>query len=140
MKTFALEIITPERVAYKGNAEYITVPAYEGELGVLPGHIDCLALLLPGQVKIRENENLRLFAVSGGFAEIHNKKVIILCETAESAEEIDVERANLSKMRAKENLKKKDNENIAQIHAAIQRASARLKVVSDLQKRKKRKQ
>ena len=138
MKTFSLEIITPEKVAYKEEVEQISIPAFEGELGVLPGHIDYLAMLNPGEIRIKKDGELKLFAVSGGFAEIHQKNVVILCETAESAEEIDIARAELSKRRAKEKLKAKEKVDTAQIEAQIQIAVARLRVVSDLKKRKKK--
>ncbi|MBN1384626.1 MAG: F0F1 ATP synthase subunit epsilon [Elusimicrobia bacterium] len=140
MKTFSLEIVTPEKVAYKGDVRQISIPAYEGEMGVLPGHIDYLAMLSPGEIRIKRNDDLVLFAISGGFAEIHPKNVVILCETAESAEDIDIERANLAKIRAAEKLKVSDKSiDTKQLQFAIQRAAARLKVVSDLKKRKKRK-
>ncbi|MDD5686278.1 MAG: F0F1 ATP synthase subunit epsilon [Elusimicrobia bacterium] len=136
MKTFLLEIITPDKVAYSNNVESVVVPAYNGELGVLPGHIDYLSLLTPGEIRIKNGDDLELLAISGGFVEIHPKNVVVLCETAESAEEIDIERANLSKMRAKEKLKEPNIDSI-QIQAAIQRATARIKVIGDIKKRKK---
>ncbi|HAX62104.1 MAG TPA: ATP synthase F1 subunit epsilon [Elusimicrobia bacterium] len=138
MKTFSLEIITPDKIAYKDDVEQISIPAFNGEIGVLPGHIDYLAMLEPGEIRIKKNDELKLFAVSGGFAEIHPKNVVILCETADSAEEIDIERAELSKQRAKEKLKAKEKVDTAQIEAQIHIAAARLKVVSDLKKRKKK--
>ncbi|MFA5779947.1 MAG: F0F1 ATP synthase subunit epsilon [Elusimicrobiota bacterium] len=138
MKTFSLEIITPEKVAYKEEVEQISIPAFEGEMGVLPGHIDYLAMLNPGEIRIKKDDELKLFAVSGGFAEIHQKNVVILCETAESAEEIDIAHAELLKQRAKEKLKTKEKIDTAQIEAQIQLAVARLRVVSDLKKRKKK--
>ena len=141
MKIFNLEIITPEKTAYKNNVEFLVIPAQNGELGVLPGHIDYLAVLNPGEIRIKKNDDWQLFAVSGGFAEIHPKNVVILCETAESAEEIDIERAELAKQRAKERLKNVGADlsaQSAQIEAQIQIAVARLKVVSDLKKRKKK--
>ncbi|MFH0948688.1 MAG: ATP synthase F1 subunit epsilon [Elusimicrobiota bacterium] len=162
MKTFTLEIITPEKVAYKNEVEQISIPAFEGEMGVLPGHIDYLAVLNSGEIRIKpaKDDEPKLFAVSGGFAEIHPKNVVILCETAEAAEEINIERAELSKQRAllemasrkagfltgcaKEKLIQaksgiKDKIDTANMEAAIQRSVARLKVVSDLKKQKKKK-
>jgi len=136
-----VEIITPEKVAYKGTAEYLSLPAYNGSLGVLPGHIDYLTMLNLGEIRIKKDDDWQLFAVSGGFAEIHPHNVVILCETAESAEEIDIERAELTKQRAKEKLEKVGADLSAQssqIEAQIQIAAARLKVVSDLKKRKKK--
>ncbi|MDO8733679.1 MAG: ATP synthase F1 subunit epsilon [Elusimicrobiota bacterium] len=141
MKTFSLEIITPEKVAYKEEVEQISIPAFEGEMGVLPGHIDYLTMLNPGEIRIKKDDELKLFAVSGGFAEIHPKNVVVLCETAESAEEIDIEKAELSKQRAKEKLKNVGADLSAQssqIESQIQLAVARLKVVSDLKKQKKK--
>jgi F-type H+-transporting ATPase subunit epsilon len=148
MKTFNLEIITPEKVAYKNEVEQLSIPAYDGEMGILPGHIDYLAMLNPGEIRIKpanrtaggKGNDMELFAVSGGFAEIHPKNVVILCETAESADEIDVERAELSKMRAKEKLKTRgEGIDELQLSMAIKRAAARLKVVGNLKTRKRKK-
>lgn len=139
MKTFSLEIVTPEKVAYRGDVGQISIPAYEGEMGVLPGHIDYLAVLLPGAIRIQKDNGTEFFAISGGFAEIHPKNVVVLCETAESAEGIDAERAQLAKTRAAEKLKTSDKDiDITQLQIAIQRSAARLKVVSALKKSKKK--
>ncbi|OGS44744.1 MAG: ATP synthase F1 subunit epsilon [Elusimicrobia bacterium RIFOXYD2_FULL_34_15] len=136
MKTFSLEILTPEKISFKDTAEFVSFPAYKGEMGVLPGHIDYLTLLVPGEIKIKNGNDIKLFAISGGFAEIHKNNVTILCETAESAEEIDIERAKLAKLRAEEKLKTPDK-NMMEIQASLRKAMIRLKVVSNLQRRKK---
>jgi F-type H+-transporting ATPase subunit epsilon len=139
MKSFLLEIVTPERVVYRGNVNYLNLPAYKGSMGVLPGHIDYLAELLPGEIKIDIAGETKFLAISGGFADIHQKNVVILCETAESAEEIDIERAKQAKLRAEQKLKTTDK-NTAQIQVLLQKALARLKVVSDLQKKRRKRQ
>mgnify|MGYP001580290423 CR=1 FL=1 len=100
MKTFTLEIITPQKVVYKNEVEQISIPAFEGEMGVLPGHIDCLAMLNPGKIRITpfysdnseyinvgvHRGKLVIFTIPvGGFAEIHPKNVVIICKTVVAA-------------------------------------------------------
>jgi len=137
MKKFLLEIITPERAVYKNEVEYLVIPAYGGSMGVLHGHIDYLAELEPGEIRVTSGGNLELFAISGGFAEIHKDNVVLLCETAEAAEEIDIERAYLSRKRAHEKLKSSTPIDIADTEIAFKKALARLKVVGNLRKLKK---
>jgi len=56
MKTFSLEIITPEKISYKDEVEQIAIPAFMGEMGVLPGHIDYLTMLNPGEIRIKKDD------------------------------------------------------------------------------------
>ena len=88
-----LEVVTPERLAFSGGVDFVVLPAWEGEMGVLPGHAPFLVQLQPGEVRFRDRGEMRRFAVSGGFAEIKEDKVALFAETAEMAEQIDAERA-----------------------------------------------
>jgi len=139
MKKFLLEIITPERTVYKNEVEYLSIPAYDGGMGVLPGHIDYLAELVPGEIRAHISGNVELFAISGGFAEIHRDYVTLLCETAEAAEEIDMERAYLERKRAHEKLGTVTPSAVdtAAMEMSFKKALARLKVVGNLRKLKK---
>jgi len=139
MKKFLLEIITPEKAVYKNEVEYLSIPAYNGGMGILPGHIDYLAELVPGEIRAHTGGNVELFAISGGFAEIHRDKVVLLCETAESAEEIDMERAYLERKRAHEKLKSVTPDAALEAEISFKKALARLKVVGNLRKLKKSK-
>lgn len=129
-KTIALEMITPERVALQAEADFVVLPAFEGEMGVLPDHAPFLVQLKPGEVRVTRGSEVSAFAVSGGFAEIKDNKVSLFAETAEMAEQIDAERARqaLEKARAEMTRKDLDPLTLAQAEAAMRRAQVRLRV------------
>ncbi|MDD5627744.1 MAG: F0F1 ATP synthase subunit epsilon, partial [Elusimicrobia bacterium] len=125
-----LELITPERPAFSGDGDFVVLPAWEGEMGVLPGHAPFLVQLQPGEVRFKTGNETKVFAVSGGFAEIHNDKVSLFAETAEMAESIDGERAHQALERAKAELLQKglDPMTLAHAEASLRRAQVRLRV------------
>jgi F-type H+-transporting ATPase subunit epsilon len=129
-KRLTLELVTPERPAFSGEGDSVVLPAWEGEMGVLPGHAPFLVQLKPGEVRLKADGDVKLFAVSGGFAEILDDKVSLFAETAEMAESIDSERAHQALERAKAELldKNLDSLTLAQAEAALRRAQVRLKV------------
>jgi F-type H+-transporting ATPase subunit epsilon len=98
-----VDIVTPTRQLVKSvKAAFVTLPATKGEMQVLPGHRDLLTSLTTGVLSLQEDGRERKFAISYGFAEIRNDKVIVLAETAEESTEIDRERATRSRKRAEE--------------------------------------
>ncbi len=104
-ETLLFEIVTPERLAFSEEVEEVVVPGTLGELGILPGHVPFLSTLQPGVMMVRQDGREIYYAVSGGFIEVHEDHVILLAETAERADEIDLERALASKAKAEEILK-----------------------------------
>ncbi len=138
-KRLTLELVTPELAAFSGEGDSVVLPAWEGEMGVLPGHAPFLVQLKPGAVRLRDGDETRLFAVSGGFAEIRDDKVSLFAETAEMAEAIDGERARQALERAQAELKRKEADSLtmANAEAALQRALVRLKV-AELRKGRRR--
>jgi F-type H+-transporting ATPase subunit epsilon len=129
-KTLTLEMTTPEKVAMQGQADFIVLPAHEGEMGVLPGHENFLVQLKAGEVRVTENGEVRRFAVSGGFAEVKDDKIALFAETAEMAQEIDAERARQALERAKSEAERKDLDplTLAAAEAAMRRAQVRILV------------
>ena len=125
-----LELVTPERPAFSAEGDFVVLPAWEGEMGVLPGHAPFLVQLKPGEVRFDSGGETKLFAVSGGFAEIRGDRVALFAETAEMAESIDSERARQALERAKKDLQNKalDSLTLADAEAALRRAQVRLKV------------
>lgn len=93
MNTFHLEIVTPDGVTFQGDVESMVLPAWEGLLGVLPGHEPMVAVMKPGPLKYEIQGKTEWLAVSGGFAQIARDKVVLLAETAEAAAAIDTARA-----------------------------------------------
>jgi F-type H+-transporting ATPase subunit epsilon len=127
-----LEIATPERQVVRESVEAVTLPGKEGYLGVLPGHAPLLSELQPGEIAYTTTLGARYLAVSWGFAEVLPERVIVLAETSELAEEVDVARAERAKQRAEERLKGLNQTNIdhERARAALARSLARLQVAS----------
>ena len=133
MAAFALEIVTPERVVYSGQVTSLQAPGTEGSFGVMTGHMPLLASLDIGVLRFADEggEGVQM-AVSGGFAEVGRERGTVLAETAESAEEIDVPRAESSRQRAEERLANRDDGEVdaARARSALMRALNRLKISS----------
>jgi len=128
-KRLTLELVTPEKVAWSAPADFVVLPAYNGEMGVLPGHQSFLVQLTAGEVRVTAGGEVRNFAVSGGFAEIKNDTVSLFAETAEDAGQIDAERARQALEKAKAVVHAGlDPMQLAQMEAAIRRAQVRLRV------------
>lgn len=89
-KTFDVEIITPDRVFYKGTADLLEFNTESGEIGVYRDHIPLTTVLEPGLVTIHHGDEEQVAAVHAGFAEILGDKVTLLAELAEWPEEIAV--------------------------------------------------
>ena len=130
-KRIKFEIATPEKVVLKEEILQLTVPTQEGELTILPKHSPLVAVLKPGVMELRKlNGEIEIISVSGGFVEVLLNKIIILADTAERAEEIDIERAEEAKRRAEESLKdlrSVDASQFAQLAAQIEKELARVR-------------
>jgi F-type H+-transporting ATPase subunit epsilon len=96
-RTLLVEIVTPERIVYTNEVEMVVVPTIDGEIGVLPLHAPLVGALKPGEVRIKFGDTIEWFAVSGGYIQVHEDKVIILADDAIVASQIDVERARQAK-------------------------------------------
>lgn len=102
--TFKVEIITPDRVFYSGDADMIEFNTIDGQIGVYKNHIPMTTVLEPGAVTIHDADERKVAAVHAGFAEILGEKVTLLAEVAEWPGEIDVSRAEAAKGRAEERI------------------------------------
>ena len=133
MPAFALEVVTPERVAYSGQVASLQAPGSEGSFGVLAGHVPLLTSLQIGRLRFVEEDGSEVqMAISGGFAEVGREQVAVLAETAERVEEIDVERAEAARQRAEERLARQREERIdvVRAEAALARAINRIRIGS----------
>jgi F-type H+-transporting ATPase subunit epsilon len=90
-KGLYLELMTPEEIAFKGNADYIQLPAYEGEVGILQGHAPLLALLLQGETLIRSRGRDIWLATGDGFVQVLENRVSVLVFYATRPENVNVE-------------------------------------------------
>jgi F-type H+-transporting ATPase subunit epsilon len=131
--TFNLEIITPERKFFSGEVEMVVLKTIEGEIGILKGHAQMVIAVGIGPMRIKKDGEWLEAVLSEGFMEIKQDKTIILTDTAEWPNEIDVNRAEAARERAQERLQRqKDNQETARSRAALARAIARLKVTKDI--------
>lgn len=107
-KKLKLQIITPQRPVLEKEVDFVALPAYNGEMGVLPGHIQYVAKLNFGVLRYKEGDKEETFAVMGGLAEIDHDNVRVFAEDAALAEEIDEEAAKQKLAQAKASLSKHD--------------------------------
>ena len=126
--TILLELVTPERLVLSEEVDEAVLPGFEGEFGVLPGHTQFLAILNIGILRYRKGSETRKIALGGGYAEVTPERVVVMAETAEHADEIDVERAQRARDRAEAALKSLslDDEAYAKVYAELQRALVRM--------------
>lgn len=115
------------------NVEHVLLPAENGELGILPGHVAMACSLQVGRIRVDTADEFIELATSGGFAEVLDDRIIIAAETAEKAGEIDLERADRARDRAQEKLRRRDDETIddARAQGALRRALNRLRVAAE---------
>ncbi len=104
-KPFTLEIVAPDRVVFSGDATSVSAPGVEGGFQVLANHAPLLSSLEIGEIKVKslDGHDTR-FAAGGGFVEVRGNHVVVLVETAERSDEIDIARARASKERAERRL------------------------------------
>ena len=128
MATFPLELVTPERKLFSEEVQAVRVPGVEGSLGILAGHAPLLTELTTGLIKLTLADGQTAYiATSGGFMQVSREKVIILADSAELSEEIDVERARAAAEQARQQLAV-EGINAEEVRQQIERAENRIKV------------
>lgn len=130
MLKLRLEIVTPEKTIYSAEVDQVTLPTMMGEITVLPHHVPMVSALTAGMVRITSEGQETIMAISRGFIEIEHHRVIVLAETAERAEEIDVEKAQAARDDAQRSLAERrlDSEEYATTMALLEKQLARLRV------------
>lgn len=122
-----LEIVSPDRVFFSGEADMVEMKTTEGEIGVYKNHIPLTSILVPGILTIHNGAEVKKAALHDGFVEIFKDRVVILAESAEWPEEIDVERAQMAKERAEKRLTSGDEHiDTARAELALRRALIRI--------------
>lgn len=131
MARLKFEITTPERTVYREEVDQVTVPTSAGEITILPNHIPLVSQITSGELAVKRGDSVTHMAVSGGFIEVRkNNEVVVLADSAEKAEEIDINRAEEARERARQlmNGKRRDEETFAEATAVLEKSMARLKV------------
>jgi len=128
-KTFKVSIVTAEHTLLETEAVSVTLPGIAGYLGVLANHAPLVTALVPGVLTMKqEGEADSVFAISKGFVEVARNEVSVMVDSCEPAPDIDVTRAEVALVRAKEWLVEKSKPWVdgARADAAMARAKARL--------------
>lgn len=136
-----LEIITPEKIVLNEEIDEVLVPTENGQIGILPHHINLITKLIHGEMIIRANGKERLLAIAGGFLEVKDQKATILADYAEHADKIDIEQALAAKKRAEEALRNKDKgineQDLRAAQSELRRALLQLHISENYSKHRK---
>lgn len=129
-KEFNLEIVTPKRIVFNALVNSFSAPGVLGGFQVLHNHAPLLSILTIGKAKVLDADGKEThYATSGGFVEVRDNKVVMLADTAERSDEINVERAQASVSRAKKRIAEKESGiDIDRARLSLLRALNRLKV------------
>jgi F-type H+-transporting ATPase subunit epsilon len=130
MAALTLEIVTPERRVATMQADEVRAPGVLGGFGIRKDHTPFMSQLGPGRLTIVDGAREIHYAIGGGFLQVADNKVIVLADSAEEREEIDVERAQKAFAESTERLRKltEQDENYPEEAARVRRATARLDV------------
>lgn len=128
MDKLRLTIVTPHGELLSEDVDEVTAPGSEGEFGVLAGHMPFFTTLKIGILTYKSDGQQKYVFINSGYAEVTHDKVIIVADSAERAEDIDVERALRAKERAEERLKKMEEIDVARATAALERATMRIQL------------
>ena len=139
MAKLEVKIVTAEREVLSDEADMVIAPASEGTVGILPRHAPLLTALIPGILVLKKDGQEEAMAVTGGFLQVANNRVLILADAAERGEEVDEQRAQEARNRAEVALRdaaKGGNTLEAELaRGALRRSMARLNLV---QRRRRR--
>ena len=135
MAQMTVQIVTPDGLVYDHHAAFVSVKTIDGELGILPRHINTIAVLEVDQVKVRrvdDDKHIDWIAVNGGIIEIADNVITIVADSAERARDIDISRAERAKFRAEQEIKETHNKHLIdqerRAKIALQRAINRINV------------
>lgn len=122
MAILKVDVVSAEKSLYSGEAKFVVLPGESGELGILPGHTPLITRIRPGLVKVVLEDNSEAsFFVAGGLLEVQPGHVTVLSDTAIRGEDLDEEKAELARAKAREALANaKDHADIAVVEAEIE--------------------
>ena len=135
--TINCEIVSQDRLVFKGEADIVVIPGMDGQMGILPKHAPVLTALDYGVITVRLKGVEEHFTVAGGIAEVLPEKITILADAAENVEEIDIERATRARERAEERLKQiltSDTDRYLRVSSALKRSTLRLQAAQKYRK------
>jgi len=128
VETLRLDVITPYGIIFSDDVDEFTAVGSEGEFGVLPGHAPFVTILRVGMLTYKSGNQTGYIFVNSGYAGVRADRTLILADSAERSEDIDVERAKAALKRAEERLKQAEKIDFARATAAVERATIRVQV------------
>ena len=130
MAKLKIEIISPEKIVFQGEADTLTLPGDQGQITILPGHIPLFTRVKPGEVKIKNGSQENYLAVNQGYLTVEaENKVSILTDYAVRSEEIEIKLAQEAKLKAEKALKeKRSRQDFVVAEAELRKALLQLKV------------
>ena len=126
-KQLKLNIYSPSRIFYEGEADFVEFVTTEGELGIYPDHIPLTAVVAPGILRITKDGKVREATLLDGFATVLPREITVLSEACEWPEEIDIHRAEEAQIRAERKLAM---EQTLRDELALRRALVRIQMAS----------
>ena len=123
-----LEIVTPNGLILSEEVDEVVCSGSEGEFGVLPGHVPFFTTLKIGMLTYKKGNAAWYVFVNWGYAEVGPDRVMVLADSAEKSDDIDVERAKAAMKRAEERLKQAAEVDEARASSALDRSFARISV------------
>lgn len=131
-----LEIITPEKVVYKDEVAEVVVPTVNGEIAILPNHINLLTQINPGELIVKKGSVQQYLAITGGFLEVLDNKISILADYAVMAQDVEIARSQEAKKRAEKVMSEKATDNELRVaQAELIKAILELKVATKHKRR-----
>ena len=115
MAQMTVQIVTPDGLIYDHHAAFVSVKTIDGEMGILPRHINTIAVLEVDQVKVRridDDKHIDWIAVNGGIIEIADNVITIIADSAERERDIDISRAERAKLRAEKEIEEAQDKHL----------------------------
>ena len=138
-QTFALAVLSPQGVVFRGAAKAVSLPTPAGKITVLARHAPLVAALADGEIHVATADGNLTIAVAGGFVEVAGNEVTVLSDYAAEAESIEIARVEAAKKRAEDLLKEKvERRDLALVERDLRRAILQLKVAEKARKRRER--
>ncbi|MEE9450629.1 MAG: F0F1 ATP synthase subunit epsilon [Ignavibacteriaceae bacterium] len=119
MAELNLEIVTPDKSIFNEVIESVTIPGTLGSFQILINHAPLISTFDLGVVTVKSGDEPTYFSTSGGTVEVNNNKVLVLADSIEPIEQIDIDRAEKAKERAEERLKRKHEKDVDEVRAAV---------------------
>ena len=139
-KTFHFILSTPDAVLFDDEADYVSIPTKNGEIGIMADHTPLVSLIIPGLMRIIKKDEEKILSTGGGFIKIKPGIAKAYTQTAEFAESIDEKRAIEAQREATKIMaEKSDQISLADATALLERNIARLKTIERKKRRSDRK-